>query len=92
MLTSVMDTDVVVVSDDNECTDGTAVCSPHADCMDTEGSYKCTCQPGYSGDGETCSSTYTMSPLYTVHADPVALSSGCHKPLDRCRPVASPST
>jgi alpha-tubulin suppressor-like RCC1 family protein len=38
----------------DECADGTAVCSPDADCVDTPAYYTCTCKPGYQGDGKTC--------------------------------------
>ncbi|WP_084668060.1 EGF domain-containing protein [Myxococcus stipitatus] len=40
--------------DVNECTNGTAQCSPNANCTNTPGSYTCTCRPGYWGDGRTC--------------------------------------
>ena len=29
-------------------------CDIHADCNNTEGSYECTCQAGFTGSGETC--------------------------------------
>lgn len=38
----------------DECQDGTAVCSPDADCIDTPGFYECACKPGYEGDGKVC--------------------------------------
>ncbi|KAJ8304383.1 hypothetical protein KUTeg_017966 [Tegillarca granosa] len=41
-------------TDDNECEDGSAGCDPHAKCINTIGSYKCDCKPGYTGDGFTC--------------------------------------
>ena len=31
-------------------------CSESADCIDTEGSYDCMCNAGYSGDGFSCES------------------------------------
>ena len=40
--------------DINECQLGTDNCSPFATCTDTPGSYQCTCNPGYTGDGRTC--------------------------------------
>ena len=43
------------VSDINECMDDTLnECSPNADCLNTEGTYDCTCRTGYSGDGRNC--------------------------------------
>ncbi|MFO0754996.1 MAG: EGF domain-containing protein [Byssovorax sp.] len=38
----------------DECKNGTADCSPDADCIDTPGYYTCACKPGYTGDGKTC--------------------------------------
>ena len=44
-------------SDVNECEQSPSVCDQNADCMNKAGSYKCTCQTGYSGDGKTCTGT-----------------------------------
>ena len=41
-------------SDVDECVDGTHQCSSDAVCVNTEGSYNCTCNPGYEGDGYNC--------------------------------------
>ncbi|CAH1794914.1 unnamed protein product [Owenia fusiformis] len=38
----------------NECEMGTDNCHINADCLDTEMSYTCTCQDGFSGDGFSC--------------------------------------
>lgn len=38
----------------NECTDGTHTCDQNADCENTDGSFTCNCQSGYTGDGITC--------------------------------------
>jgi hypothetical protein len=38
--------------DVDECDD--APCDAHATCANTDGSFTCTCDAGYSGDGETC--------------------------------------
>ena len=40
--------------DINECTSGSATCDPHALCLNTPGSYTCTCAPGYAGNGRSC--------------------------------------
>ena len=42
--------------DVNECTFGTHDCddSSRAKCINTEGSFKCECKPGYIGDGKSC--------------------------------------
>ncbi len=39
--------------DVNECTTGTAVCAPHSICSNTDGSYDCPCDLGFTGDGLT---------------------------------------
>ena len=44
---------VFMIADNNECeTDG--ICDENAECLDTPGSYICTCNSGYSGNGDTC--------------------------------------
>ena len=40
--------------DINECATGTHNCSADAVCNNTKGSYNCTCNPGYYGDGWAC--------------------------------------
>ncbi|KAL0167414.1 hypothetical protein M9458_035636, partial [Cirrhinus mrigala] len=45
------------VSDLDECSNGTHLCSPSADCMNTMGSYRCLCKEGFSGDGFYCIDT-----------------------------------
>ena len=43
-----------VCTDDNECVLGTDNCDANATCTNTPGSFICTCNAGYSGDGVTC--------------------------------------
>lgn len=38
----------------NECVTGSHQCHKHAECMDTENNYHCTCKAGYTGDGYNC--------------------------------------
>lgn len=40
--------------DVDECATGLAECSPDAACIDTPSFYECACNPGYEGDGKTC--------------------------------------
>lgn len=42
------------VSDVDECSHKTHVCSAYAVCRNTEGSYDCSCKEGYTGDGRIC--------------------------------------
>ena len=39
------------ISDINECVQTPAPCHALANCIDTEGSFTCTCKTGYTGDG-----------------------------------------
>jgi hypothetical protein len=40
--------------DIDECLLRTDRCSDFADCINQPGDYDCTCKPGYTGDGWTC--------------------------------------
>eukprot|EP00058_Branchiostoma_floridae_P026383 XP_002611874.1 hypothetical protein BRAFLDRAFT_83102 [Branchiostoma floridae] len=41
-------------NDIDECATGVHSCHQHAACTNTVGSYRCTCDSGYTGDGRTC--------------------------------------
>jgi len=41
-------------SDVDECTSASRKCHANANCVNTHGSYNCTCNPGYTGDGHNC--------------------------------------
>ena len=47
-------------SDIDECELDRDNCDRNAECSDTEGSFTCTCDPGYTGDGTTCSKPVIM--------------------------------
>ena len=47
-----------VIPDIDECTGN--VCAENADCMNTDGSFQCFCQNGYTGDGITNCSGKTL--------------------------------
>lgn len=55
---------VVVVVDIDECAMGADICDPNANCTNTIGSYNCTCNPGYSGNGFLCSSKLVVIIMY----------------------------
>ena len=38
----------------NECSLSIANCHPNASCIDTFGSFLCTCDRGYTGSGTVC--------------------------------------
>ena len=41
-------------ADIDECVAGNSECDVRADCVNTAGSYNCTCKTGFSGNGSTC--------------------------------------
>ena len=42
-------------SDADECLNNSHNCSENANCTNTEGSFYCSCKPGYIGNGHNCS-------------------------------------
>lgn len=49
--------------DINECARGTAGCDINAACLNTNGSYSCTCHLGYKGNGYHCSPTDALDQI-----------------------------
>ncbi len=45
---------IIIILDINECQQGSDRCHQHATCSNTIGSYACTCNRGYQGNGFTC--------------------------------------
>ncbi|CAH3192984.1 unnamed protein product, partial [Porites evermanni] len=41
--------------DSDECLNNSHNCSKNATCTNTEGSFNCSCKPGYIGNGHNCS-------------------------------------
>lgn len=44
----------ICLSDIDECAAGISSCDVNADCVNTKGSYGCSCKAGYHGDGKNC--------------------------------------
>ena len=49
--------------DVDECSDNSHNCDTQATCANTIGSFTCTCNDGYEGDGTTCSGIMTDATL-----------------------------
>nr|XP_058945608.1 uromodulin-like [Pocillopora verrucosa] len=45
----------MITGDMDECKSDISDCDVNANCTNTEGSYKCKCKAGYTGDGHSCS-------------------------------------
>ena len=52
--------------DIDECATELDGCSDDAACTDTDGSYECTCNSGFTGDGFTCTSKSIPIPFFCV--------------------------
>ena len=46
--------------DIDECVSTTNKCDKNANCSNIAGSFSCSCEVGYSGDGETCQGMLTI--------------------------------
>jgi len=46
------------IIDINECSTNNGGCSANAKCTNTDGSFSCECNTGYSGDGFNCTGTF----------------------------------
>ena len=44
----------LILADVDECALGTDSCDVNAQCNDTVGSFECTCNSGFIGDGRIC--------------------------------------
>lgn len=45
------------ISDIDECASNTDNCSANANCTDIDGGFICTCETGFTGNGQTCTGT-----------------------------------
>ena len=63
---------LIFFTDIDECTDiSKNNCSLNANCTDTIGSYDCTCQIGYSGNGYICDGRHIMTGPFSSVGTPV---------------------
>ena len=63
--------------DINECKEGLHGCHVNAICNNTEGSYNCTCKPGFIGDGRnSCKGIEIITDITwrKVHNDVIELT------------------
>ena len=58
---------IIFLIDIDECVTGLANCSVNAECINSIGSFNCTCRPGYTGDGFTCSQIRKSSCYVIYH-------------------------
>ena len=52
-------------ADIDECENGEDNCHENAQCTNTKGSFICSCNPGYTGDGVNCTSE--LATLHNLH-------------------------
>ena len=53
-------------ADVDECERNEDSCHENAQCINTEGSYTCSCNPGYTGDGINCTSKLYIVTFCTI--------------------------
>ena len=51
----------VFLSDVDECAEGSHNCHVNAACSNIKGSFQCTCDVGYTGNGITCLGTFDLN-------------------------------
>jgi hypothetical protein len=54
---------ICVCVDVDECALGTDNCHDNATCNNTDGSFECSCNDGYSGNGTSCESKRTVKAI-----------------------------
>lgn len=63
--------------DIDECSDGSHICDPNAECINTAGGYNCQCLPDFTGNGHECIPSGEPVEEPEVHTDkPYTVSYG----------------
>ena len=57
-IVAILHTYLYIPTDKDECSSVNYPCDSNATCNNTDGSYMCTCNTGYTGSGEICESTF----------------------------------
>ena len=73
-LNNVLKISLPLSADVDECSEGTFICDPNALCINTIGSYTCTCRFGYSGDGSTCTGRSNIDRSYNHNHRPYMIN------------------
>ena len=77
-------------SDIDECRFNSHNCSNNAICINTKGSFNCSCKPGYSGNGHSCAGGCLRSFICLLRlANPCGVTVTAH--IELLRPVTVPS-
>ena len=78
--------DGTLCRDIDECQSGKAGCAQHARCINQRGSFECTCEAGYSGDGHSCE----LADLCASDADCGGLVGACQLSAEGRRACVCP--
>ena len=52
--------------DISECENDPSICDTNANCINTAGSYMCSCSSGYTGDGAMCTGECSFSNMQRI--------------------------
>ena len=76
--------------DIDECARGLSDCDSNAACGNTNGSFTCTCFPGYQGDGKTCTITPYVTAIQSVFDSAGPGQVACSEGSNVVYPVTAP--
>ena len=86
-------TECTLLLDVDECSRNLDNCHSNATCSDTEGSFDCTCDSGFEGDGVNCSSkadplvhiiSHQIKTLFDIHCTFTSDINECARETDSC--------